>query len=76
MHYVIVILYPSVDKDDVYPIGQPEIVLANIDDVRNYFGLVSCKVSLPIECLYPALPAKVSGALVFTLCRVCADTDN
>lgn len=41
LHYEIVSLYPSVNKNDVYLIGHPEIILSNLDNVRNYFGLIS-----------------------------------
>lgn len=74
--YDIVWLYPSAVSNDGYPIGRSEIIPTGFDDVRNYFGLISCKVLPPGKCLYSVLPAKISGKLVFAVCRVCADTGS
>lgn len=74
LHYDIVNLYPGVNTNDVYPISPTEIILSNVDGVKNYLGLTFCKIVPPGRCLCHALPAEISDTFVFALCRVCADT--
>ncbi|XP_055355959.1 uncharacterized protein LOC129601230 [Paramacrobiotus metropolitanus] len=74
MHFDVVSLYPFVNKTKTYPIGHPTIILSDFKDVKEYYGLVSCKILPPPQCLYPVLPATINKKLVFALCRTCADT--
>lgn len=37
LHYDFASLYPSVNKNHVYPIGHPEIILSDLGNVNNYF---------------------------------------
>ncbi|XP_055353302.1 uncharacterized protein LOC129599174 [Paramacrobiotus metropolitanus] len=76
MHFDVVSLYPFVNKTKTYPIGHPTIILSDFKDVKDYYGMVSCKVLPPPQRLYPVLPATIDKKLVFALCRWCADTKN
>ena len=65
-------LYPSVQKYGEYPVGHPDIITENFGNVRDYFGLVYCKVLPPRSLYFPVLPARINKKLVFTLCQTCA----
>ncbi|XP_055353927.1 uncharacterized protein LOC129599656 [Paramacrobiotus metropolitanus] len=71
-HFDVVSLYPFVNKTKAYPVGQPEIIISNFKDVKDYFGFVYCKVAAPDECLYPVLPLTINDKLMFVLCKKCA----
>jgi hypothetical protein len=72
-YYDFTSLYPFVQKNCKYPIGLPEIFTENFnDDITNYFGIIRCKVLPPNNLLFPVLPARINGKLVFTLCYKCA----
>ena len=45
-------LYPYVMVEHNYPVGHPVIITENFKDIRNYFGLVSCKVLPPKSCTF------------------------
>ena len=66
-------LYPDINKNGVYPVGQPTIFTENIHpDVSRYFGLIQCDV-LASRGLYDAvLSFKCHNKLMFALCRTCA----
>ena len=66
-------LYPAVQKYDKFPIGHPEIITDNFDDIKNYFGLIKCKILPPKSLYLPVLPLKINGKLIFTLCATCAE---
>ncbi|XP_055339180.1 uncharacterized protein LOC129588818 [Paramacrobiotus metropolitanus] len=76
LHYDVVSLYPFVNKTKPYPIGHPEIILSDFKDVREYNGLLYCKVLPPSKCRYPVLPLTINKNLVFALCRTCAETQS
>lgn len=65
-------LYPFVNRSKQYPIGHPKIIREDFGDLRQYFGIVHCKVVAPAGLYLPVLPAKISGKLVFPLCKQCA----
>ena len=65
-------LYPYVMIANEYPIGHPRIITENFDDLRNYFGLVSCRVLPPRKLYFPVLPLKMHNKLLFPLCHTCA----
>ena len=65
-------LYPSVQKYGEYPVGHPDIITENFGDVRDYFGIIHCKVLPPRKLYFPVLPARINNKLVFTLCKTCA----
>ena len=71
-HIDICSLYPYINKYGEYPIGHPEIIVSNFDDIRNYFGFVKCIVSCPDRDDFPVLPVTINKKLVFPLCWSCA----
>ena len=69
-------LYPYVCKYGLFPLGHPTIYSQdNIDkdNIRQYCGLIKCKVLPPTNLYHPVLPQKCSKKLMFPLCRSCAD---
>lgn len=74
IHYVdFTSLYPYVQKYCQYPIGHPEIIVDNFEDVSKYFGIIKCRILPPRQLYIPVLPAKIRNKLVFALCKTCAE---
>nr|XP_022300672.1 uncharacterized protein LOC111108881 [Crassostrea virginica] len=74
MRYVDVCsLYPYVLKHRPFPLGHPEIITEDFQDVRSYFGMVLCRVLPPRGLYHPVLPYRTGGKLLFPLCRNCAE---
>ncbi|XP_048729914.2 uncharacterized protein LOC125647269 [Ostrea edulis] len=74
MRYVDVCsLYPYVLKYKVFPIDHPQVITSDFADVREYFGLIRCRVLPPRGLYHPVLPYKTGGKLLFPLCRTCAE---
>lgn len=73
-HIDVVSLYPYVNKHCEYPVGHPELIVSDFDDVRNYFGFVRCVVDCPSEDYFPILPVTINQKLMFPLCQTCAKT--
>jgi hypothetical protein len=74
MRYVDVCsLYPYVLKYKPFPIGHPQIITSDFEDVSQYFGLIRCRVIPPHGLYHPVLPYKTGGNLLFPLCRTCAE---
>ena len=69
-------LYPYVQKYGKFPIGHPEIITENFQDLNNYFGLIYCKVLPPRQLYLPVLPYHANGKLLFPLCAACAKDQN
>ena len=69
-------LYPDRQKYGIYPVGHPEIITENFEEVGEYFGLVKCRVLPPKGLFHPVLPVRVNGKLFFPLCKACASTYN
>jgi hypothetical protein len=67
-------LYPYINKTGKIPIGHPNIITGNFDELDNYEGLVKCRIVPPRKLYIPVLPIKCNGKLMFTLCRTCSDT--
>lgn len=44
-------LYPFINKTGKFPLGHPRIVTENVDNIRQYEGLVKCKI-IPPRNLY------------------------
>lgn len=73
MRYVDVCsLYPFVLKYKPFPMGHPEIITENFEEISNYFGLIQCQVLPPRGLYHPVLPYRNGGKLLFPLCRTCA----
>ncbi|GFR30973.1 uncharacterized protein TNCT_147391 [Trichonephila clavata] len=49
-------LYPWVNKYCEYPVGHPEIITEDFQDIDSYFSLVKCKVFPPKNLFHPVLP--------------------
>jgi hypothetical protein len=59
MRYVDVCsLYPYVLKYKSFPIGHPQIITSDFEDVNDYFGLIRCRVLPPRGLYHPVLPYK------------------
>lgn len=72
-HYDIRSLYPYVQKYKEFPVGHPIIIKNDFKKtIESYFGLISCTVTPPRLLLFPVLPIKLNGKLLFTLCFTCA----
>ena len=67
-------LYPSINKEGLYPVGHPQIISKPPQIIDAYFGLAKCKVLPPYGLYHPVLPYRCKGKLVFPLCRTCAET--
>jgi hypothetical protein len=74
MYKDIVSLYPYTQYYGRYPVGHPEVVLNDFNDIRSYYGLVKCKVLPPRGLLFPVLPYKCQNRLMFPLCAKCTET--
>lgn len=64
-------LYPSVMMYNSFPIGHPKIITENFAKVTEYFGLIKCSILPPSNLLFPVLPIKHNGKLIFPLCNSC-----
>ena len=61
-------LYPTICKYGQFPLGHPTIYSQeNIDkdNIRQYCGLIKCKVLPPTNLYHPVLPQKCSQKLMF-----------
>jgi hypothetical protein len=56
-----------------FPIGHPQIITSDFEDVNEYFGLIRFRVFPPRGLYHSALPYKTGGKLLFPLCRTCAE---
>ena len=68
-------LYPWVNKVGKYPLGHPEIITENFEDIEKYEGLMKCQLFPPRKLYHPVIPYRPPGPtskLMFTLCRTCA----
>ena len=70
-------LYPYVNKYKEYPIGHPTLITQESigDDIREYRGLIKCKVLPPQGLWMPVLPVHCNKKMVFPLCRTCAELE-
>ncbi|KAK3090742.1 hypothetical protein FSP39_014241 [Pinctada imbricata] len=74
MRYIdVCFLYPSVLKHGTFPIGHPVLITENFDDIREYTGLVKCRIIPPRKLYHPVLPYRYGGKLLLPLCRTCVE---
>jgi hypothetical protein len=66
-------LYPYTNKYCEYPVGHPEIITRDFEDVSAYFGFIKCLILPPRGLYHPVLPYRSNKKLLFPLCRTCAD---
>ena len=70
-------LYPSVVKQEKYPMGHPRRLTRNFDNsLHSYFGFVYCSVDAPIDLYLPVLGDTFDGKFVYSLCRTCTNEKN
>ena len=75
-YYDVTSLYPWVNKTGKIPVGHPEIITENFNDLDLYEGIVKCKVLPPKRLFHPVLPCKMNGKLLFHLCKSCAEAQG
>jgi hypothetical protein len=73
-YYDVTSLYPWVNKTGKIPMGHPQIITEDFNEITNYEGLIKYKVLPPKSLLIPVLPMKCNGKLMFSLCRLCTET--
>jgi hypothetical protein len=66
-------LYPWAQKYCAYPVGHPVYITENFGPLKDYFGLIKCKILPPRKLFDPVLPARYTDKLIFTLCHACAE---
>ena len=75
-------LYPFVNKNGVYPIGHPKVLVGEReckqlvgDDFQlcRVNGLIMCDVLPPQQLHHGVLPVKMHDKLLFPLCRMCCE---
>ena len=69
-------LYPFVCKYKTFPTGHPDILTQehiDTNNLRQYEGLIKCKVLPPKHLYHPVLPYHCNGKMLFPLCRTCAE---
>ncbi|XP_062614172.1 uncharacterized protein LOC134275908 [Saccostrea cucullata] len=69
-------LIPLRVETQTFPVGHPEIITDEFQDVRSYFGLIHCRVLPPRGLYHPVLPYRTGGKLLFPLCRTCAERQD
>lgn len=75
-HYDICSLYPWVQKYCKFPMGHPVIITSDFENLDTYFGIIKCLITPPARLLFPVLPVRSNGKLVFGLCFKCIQTQN
>ena len=89
IHYVdFVSLYPSVQFEEFYPVGEAlvvidhEIIEAFIetemekDGDERLCGFLKCEILPPNDLMFPVLPLRLNNKLLFPLCFACAESKN
>ncbi|KAL0150350.1 hypothetical protein M9458_054352 [Cirrhinus mrigala] len=69
-------LYPYCQARKSYPIGHPEIIHSDFENIENYYGFIKAKMLPPRKLLHPVLPLRSAGQLMFPLCCTCAETQS
>ena len=72
-------LYPYVCKHKSYPVGQPKILITeniNMNNIRQYEGIIKCKALPPNHLFHPVLPVHCNGKMMFPLCMKCAEESS
>ena len=72
-------LYPYVCKHKSYPVGQPKILTTeniNMGNIRQYEGIIKCKVLPSDDLFHPVLPVHCNGKMMFPLCMKCAEDSS
>jgi hypothetical protein len=56
-----------IKKPIYYPVGHPVKITSNFKDLKEYFGIVKCRVTCPQNLFLPVLPERKRGKLLFDL---------
>ncbi len=85
LHLDVCSLYPTMLRDCEYPLGHPQILIGKnlpkngvnpgLNELRNYFGIWSCRIIPPKDLRIPILPIK-KDRLIFGLCGNCVSKTN
>lgn len=74
-------LYPHCLISAVYPVGWPIKQIKGVEECRPYLdrldtihGMISCLLQPPTDLLYPLIPYRANGKLIFGLCRRCIES--
>lgn len=51
-YYDVTSLYPFINKTGKIPIGHPNIITDNFEDISRYEGLIKCKITPPPRGLF------------------------
>ena len=68
-------LYPFVNKYSSYPVGHPEVITTNFQDISQYFGIAKVQILPPRGLYHPVLPFR-SDKLKFALCKTCSENET
>ena len=68
-------LYPYINCNCTYPLGQPIFLYIDFDSSENYFGLITAIIYPPCVLYFPVLYKTTLSKLVFTECHTCAKTN-
>jgi len=69
-------LYLFLNKYKEYPVGHPQIITKDFQDLRQYFEVAKIKVLPPRGLYLLVLPYKSNGKLKLPQCRTCAYFEN
>ena len=73
-------LQPNVQYYQKYPISHPMKIFNPEKHDKSWYSLIQCKVTAPKGLYHPVLPQRIKvdsyEKLVFTLCKMCAETRN
>lgn len=53
-------LYPFCQATKCFPIGHPQLIFKDFDNLENYYGLVKATVLPPRKLLHPVLPYRAN----------------
>ena len=56
--------------------GHPKLITKQFQNLKEYEGLIKCKVLPPRNLYIPVLPCKMNDKLVFALCKTFAETQR
>ena len=67
-------VYPWVNKNGEYPLGHPQIHynLSHLN-IGAFFGVACVTILPPDKLLFPVLPMRYDGRLIFPLCHTCVE---
>ena len=76
LYYDVTSLYPAMQKFRRYPLYHPIVITSDFLNIFEYFGFATVRVLPPTNLYHPVLPYRATGKLKFTLCKICAETEN